>query len=563
MIAKNGTRRRGLSVDPTAAGAATLVLLGVVCCCSARPALGAPARRVAHAAQADLGAVARGLPVHGSLRVDGVRFEGTSTALELERFEAFAPDAQVVIAGDHGDFVLPAPDNAYYRGAVEGDLSAVAVLTARAKGGVRGLIVKNGVPWVISDDHGPEQPPGLATRKVDIAREFAGHPFRCSAVQGPTPSATSDTRSASLSEPTAAAAVVNYTARVAVETDYEFFQLFGNSTDATDYVGDLFAYASTIYESEVNTSLLVSYLKLWATSADPWVQTSCSSVLSEFRSYWNQNNGGISRTAAHMLSGKPTGCGIAYLGVLCNSSYGYGVSGSLYGNFNILSPGVVWDILVVSHEIGHNFNSPHSHCYNNIGGSSAPVDQCYGSEGGCYAGTTSLPCSLGAGHGCGTIMSYCHLLGGGYGNITLTFGTGFPHGVLPGRIPTRMHDHVVSTAASYPACMQFVPPGPTLTPTTTGTATATAVATATRTPTLAPTRTPTSTSAATPTATATRTAVSTATPTKSVTATVTGTATPPPTASHTATRSPTLTPTVTNRATPTATKTPKPRRGKH
>src|SRR5207249_4065117 len=152
-------------------------------------------------------------------------------------------------------------------------------------------------------------------------------------------------------------------------TDYEFYQMFGNETDAVDYIGDLFAYASTIYEAEVNTSLVVSSIKLWTTDAnsDPWTQTNCSGALNEFLTYWNNNNSGVSRTIAHMLSGKPIGCGIAYIGALCNNSYGYGVSGSLQGTFNILNPGVVWDIIVVSHEIGHNFNSPHTHCYNGIG----------------------------------------------------------------------------------------------------------------------------------------------------------------------------------------------------
>jgi hypothetical protein len=518
MRRKNGTAARGRSIVSITVASTTVVLMSVVPWSTVRPALAAPPRRVAHAAQADLGEVARRLPKRGSLRVEGVPFEGAITALELERFEAFAPDAQIVIAGDHGDVVLPAPDNAYYRGAVEGDLGAVAVLTARAKGGVRGLIVKNGVPWVISDEHGPERPPGLATRKVDLAREFAGHPFRCGADEAPKVPATSDSQSTGLAEPATAGTTVNYTARVAVETDYEFFQRFGNTTDATDYVGDLFAYASTIYESEVNTSLRVSYLKLWTTSADPWIQTSCGSVLSEFRSYWIQNNSSISRTTTHMLSGKATGCGISYIGALCNSSYGYGVSGNLTGSFNILNPGVVWDILVVSHEIGHNFNSPHSHCYSGIGGSSEPVDKCYGSEGGCYAGATSLPCSLGGGHGCGTIMSYCHLLSGGYGNITMTFGTGFPYGVLPGRIATRMHDYVVSTAARFPSCLQYVAPEPTLTPTITGIPTATLVATATptasftRTATFTPSPTPISTNSAPPAATATATPTATGGP---------------------------------------------------
>jgi hypothetical protein len=558
MHRKCGTGSGGYPLTMAAAAMVSTVL--AASWCAARPALAAPPRRVVHAAQADLGDVARQLPLRGSLRVEGVPFAGSTTALELERFEAFAPDAQIVIAGPHGDVVRPAPDNAYYRGAVEGDLGAVAVLTARATGGVRGLIVKNGEPWIISDEPGPQRSPGLRTRKVDFAHDFPGRKFHCGAEEVPQPAAALDTPvgTAGSAEPAAATTLVNYTARVAVETDYEFFKLFGNTADAADYVGDLFAYASTIYESEINTSLVVSYLKLWTTNDDPWVQTACSSVLSEFRSYWMANNGAINRTTAHMLSGRYTGCGIAYVGALCTNTYGYGVTGSLTGAFNILNPGVVWDILAVSHEIGHNFNSPHTHCYNGIGGSTQPVDQCYSGETNCYSGLTSLPCALGSGHGCGTIMSYCHTLTGGYSNITLTFGTGFPYGVLPNRVPSRMHDYVVSMAASYPSCLQYTtgpnatpiiaatptPGSPTVTATRTATLTATAVATATRTATLAPTLTPIPTDSATPLPTSTAT-LAPPTPTNSAVPTSTGAATPVSTSTRTATVPPTLTATAT------------------
>src|SRR5688500_13101264 len=67
--------------------------------------------------------------------------------------------------------------------------------------------------------------------------------------------------------------------------------------------------------------------------------------------------------------------GIAWVGTLCNTpqaqqitcgttsystySGGFGVTQGIDGTFNPLSPTVVWDIYGTTHELGHNFGSPH------------------------------------------------------------------------------------------------------------------------------------------------------------------------------------------------------------
>jgi hypothetical protein len=120
--------------------------------------------------------------------------------------------------------------------------------------------------------------------------------------------------------------------------------------------------------------------------------------------------GFVVRNTVHMLSGKSGGGGIAYLNQMCGGQYAYGVSSSLNGEF----PTPIhdadwgnWDLVVVAHELGHNFRSPHTHCY------SPPVDTCYNGDSSCWTGaTTCTP---------GTIMSYCHLCGG-MDNLNLTFG---------------------------------------------------------------------------------------------------------------------------------------------
>lgn len=194
-------------------------------------------------------------------------------------------------------------------------------------------------------------------------------------------------------------------------------------------------------------------------------------ALYEVGKYWNDNNGGVDRAVTHFMSGKNMGGGVAWLGVLCTGAFnvdtsmdgcsfnntsnyggGYGVSGGLGGNFNPNAPTSVWDAVVVAHELGHNFDSPHTHCYNGVGGNASPIDECFNAEPGCYSGSETLPGPLGAGSG--TIMSYCHLLSGGLSNIALNLGTGHPYGVEPERVPNRMRDHVESKAGSFPACIR-------------------------------------------------------------------------------------------------------------
>jgi hypothetical protein len=55
-------------------------------------------------------------------------------------------------------------------------------------------------------------------------------------------------------------------------------------------------------------------------------------------------------------------------------------------------------------------------------------------------------------------MSYCHQLSPGYTNVALTFGPTTSYGVAASRVPTRMHDHVVSRASIFPGCLTFTPP---------------------------------------------------------------------------------------------------------
>jgi hypothetical protein len=117
-------------------------------------------------------------------------------------------------------------------------------------------------------------------------------------------------------------------------------------------------------------------------------------LLSDLRDEWNAHQTSVSRTVAHLFSVRPSGgAGRAYLDVLCHNdlypggSYDYGVS-------TLSATGASYEKILTAHELGHNFSSHHTHCYE------PEIDQCYNGEAGCYDGTEVQIV--------GTIMSYCN-----------------------------------------------------------------------------------------------------------------------------------------------------------
>jgi hypothetical protein len=198
--------------------------------------------------------------------------------------------------------------------------------------------------------------------------------------------------------------------RLALETDYQLYQRFGSSSELTTYVTELIAAISAQYYLDVQTRLLIAYLGIHTSADDGWDAQenggTVATLLDEFMSAWS-SGWPAAADLAHFLSGAVLGGGIAYVDVLCEQGFGFGVSANVTGNIDwdtwTGQPShFAWDFVVVAHEIGHNFGSEHTHAY------CPPLDLC----GANCTGTTA--CSQ------GTIMSYCHTCGG-MDNIDLRF----------------------------------------------------------------------------------------------------------------------------------------------
>jgi len=392
--------------------------------------------------------------------------DGSEISLDLEAFEVFTPGAMIVEYTDKGPRRLAPPADRYFRGTVIGDLDSVVVLASGSK--LRGFVQTRGAIYAIAPDrnvYGDDLPdPVSRLRRVDPERDRpADVPlFHCDTESLPTPPADGITATAfGMSIPVRPLWTSTvYTINLAIETDYELRQKFTSTDAEIRYLGDLTAAASAIYWRDVKTVFQIGTVHLWTTSGDPWSATDPTSALLELGDYWHANYSGVARTTVHFVSGKNLGGGIAWVGVLCrvDFAYGsdwggaYGLSGNHSGIFSTTNPAYYWDILGYTHEIGHNFSSPHTHCYPTI------IDHCYNLETPvppCYNGT---PCQNGTGDPCniGTIMSYCHLRTGGYNNITLAFGQ---QGQLSQQVLDTMRGYVESKAA----CLTLLAAAPTVT----------------------------------------------------------------------------------------------------
>ncbi|MCH2136242.1 MAG: M12 family metallo-peptidase [Phycisphaerales bacterium] len=198
-------------------------------------------------------------------------------------------------------------------------------------------------------------------------------------------------------------------ATLAIETDWEYTErIFEGDPDAGATYAIVLAGAMTeIYTTELNVRFAVGFLRTWADDSDPYDPDSDVDMLDQFRSHWNAEMTHVERTVAHVLTGRtnlPYG-GVAWLSVLCNESFGYAVSGYLQGWFPQPlehNSGDNWDLLVMAHELGHNFGTLHTH-----DGFNPPLDNC--GNGDCTGAEN------------GTIMSYCHICPGGVSNIELGF----------------------------------------------------------------------------------------------------------------------------------------------
>lgn len=455
------------------------LLLGVAVCspAMAQTVLGLP---TAQEAGADL-RQALAVPVGGALRIERLPL-GDLTAdrasVELRRTSTGDTPPLLVVHSGSGVTTTRPPQRAHFTGQLVGDPQSSVFVSVDSEGSMRSIVRRGAdvfvgemlAPGAVGTQGAARLPnPQPTSRRVDFYADAPSRPFSCGVTNAfiqnnyVSPSAAlienlrRNNQRASMpgaSPQTAQAVGPQRRADVIVETDYELLQLLGSSSAVYSYVTDLFGYVSSQYQNEAGARLNITQVNVYTSSAaDPWSSaTDASTLLGELRAHWNAS-GRIDqpRHHVHLLSGRSAGGGVAYVNTLGSTQkqYAYGVSGNIEGSFSPSNPRVVWDAVVVAHEIGHAFGSDHTHNYDNpyLGSTQGgAIDCCYSEDSGqcvvqlggtyrrgVFPGTNSTTGGSG-GVGAGTIMSYCHTLSPGMSNISFNFGTNHTRGVNPWRV---------------------------------------------------------------------------------------------------------------------------------
>lgn len=326
---------------------------------------------------------------------------GKTADLLVDRFEVLTSDARVVEGTAAGDAAVGRPDVTLLRGSVVGRPGSYVFLGLSPLG-CNGYVVADGAMHILAAGRTGAPPVVYDLTRLAPGR-IAWRDFVCAGGIAPPGGAFGAGAGGALRD--SGCRVV----RLAIDADSVYLTgaFGGNVAAAQAYTLTLAGAIAEIYQRETATTIQVPFSRVWTGAADPYPAGPVDGVLlGSVSAYWAANMGGVSRNVTHLLTGARSGGagGIAYLSSICGTSTSFGVDGYINGTFpNPLMNNQAqnWDVMVVAHELGHNFNAIHTHEM------SPPVD-------GCGSGDCSQASQ-------GTIMSYCHTCAGGMSNIALNF----------------------------------------------------------------------------------------------------------------------------------------------
>lgn len=334
---------------------------------------------------------------------------GVRGRLELRRFDVYSPGAQLIQDDDGRKISVPRSRLLFFDGRSKSDPSVRVLLWldpgSRRLGGFADS--RAGRHHLLSG--GRNRRSYRVTREAEVPGSEVTRNWSCGVEPDAQELETIRAASAASIAIAAPAITTLHYADIAVDTDNELMlgKFANDTTAASNYIAQLLASMSVMYERDLKVRLRQGFTVL-RTSPDPYNELpvgggATGAQLNEFTNHWKANYGGQARTVAMMLSGKATvggpASGIAWVDGLCSKDLGY----SFTQVFSAPGSAAAASSKLVGHELGHNFGSLHSHCYD--------LDECWDCEPCNSDGTLSCPAPQtmnGVANVRGTVMSYCH-----------------------------------------------------------------------------------------------------------------------------------------------------------
>jgi hypothetical protein len=188
-----------------------------------------------------------------------------------------------------------------------------------------------------------------------------------------------------------------FIAKIAFDTDFEFFQKNGSSVANTVIdIENVMNNVSLVYDRDVNIGYEYTGFVVRSTASDPYNTSVMNDLLCEFRTKWNSlPESDIPRDIAQIFTGKSiqgSVIGLAWLGVLCNQQgndcggFGNLAYSAVESRFSLLND---FRVSLSAHELGHNWQAQHCD-------SAAPCNIMCSGLNGCQ-GTTGTNLKFSAG----------------------------------------------------------------------------------------------------------------------------------------------------------------------
>ena len=276
--------------------------------------------------------------------------------LNLRPHDIRSEDFQAFVTDEKGDLVpYEAEPSRIHRGTLEGHVDSILAASIAPDGKVHALIRIDADTEILLQPV-PEAFAALVSGSHVVYRPSDANPGNWSCgLDALEPHKDFDSRDEGSAQSRGGASLRE--CDIACDADNEFYDL--NGSDVNETIADIeriLAAVEVIYERDVEIVYDIGTIIVRSTEPDPYSATDSGDLLGQFRSHWRSQQGGVQRDIAHLFTGKNLDgsvIGVAWLGQICSTNLGYGLSQSRYtGNFSLRAS-------LTAHELGHNWDSGH------------------------------------------------------------------------------------------------------------------------------------------------------------------------------------------------------------